>query len=87
MFNKLLIYVVLTLLGVIIGFSFYNFYLKTKLNKSEAENQNFEVRIRTKVVEANATSIASKAVGEIHQIEKRKKSEKPVSVGTHTKTF
>lgn len=87
MFNKLLIYVTLFFIGTTALYFGLSTYRGHKLETADEEIIELKTEVKTKVVENNATSIASKAVGEIHQINTRKLHEKHSNVGTHTDTF
>lgn len=87
MLNKLLMYVTLFFIGTTALYFGLSTYRGHKLEVSKDEIIDLKTEVKTKVLENNATSIASKAVGEIHQINTRSLHEKHSDVGTYTDIF
>jgi len=65
----------------------YNLILRHGIDKRDQEITNLETVNETKNIELNMTSIASKSIGEIQQLDLQKQQRYNLAVGTHTETF
>ena len=82
-------YLYLAITMIIVGFIGYFKTLTIDLENKNKENKELKIDIEATKLEVNLTSISSKAIGKIKQIEKGVKNEKkPLdTVGTHYYTF